>query len=74
MEKEDKNPHYLKIVGRNITLFRKERELTRKELSALCGVKESKLVAIERGSTSLLLTDLMKIAKALDVNFMTLTK
>ncbi|RDY23867.1 helix-turn-helix domain-containing protein [Romboutsia maritimum] len=54
-------------ISENITKFRKEKNLTIKELATLAGVTPSLLSQIEKGSANPSLNTLKQISKALDV-------
>ncbi|UXV35169.1 XRE family transcriptional regulator [Staphylococcus sp. IVB6181] len=55
-------------VGFQIKLIRNQQQQTLKQLSTLTGLSTSFLSQVERGESSIAITSLDKIAKALDVN------
>lgn len=54
-------------VGFNILKYRRLKNLTQEKVAADAGISRTSLSAIECGTASCLLSTLMKIAKALDV-------
>ncbi|MGN5882209.1 helix-turn-helix domain-containing protein [Staphylococcus simulans] len=55
-------------IGFQIKLIRNQQQQTLKQLSTLTGLSTSFLSQVERGESSIAITSLDKIAKALDVN------
>jgi transcriptional regulator with XRE-family HTH domain len=58
---------FLKAVGKKIDKYRKERELSFSELSALCDIEKAVLVRITSNGTNITISTLYKISKGLDV-------
>lgn len=58
-----------KRIGFNILRERREKGLTQEALADAVGMSRARLSAIERGSTTLTLEKLMKIAEALEVDY-----
>lgn len=58
-----------KRIGFNILRERREKGLTQEALADVVGMSRARLSAIERGSTTLTLEKLMKIAEALGVDY-----
>lgn len=59
--------YVLLAIGKNITKFRKQKNLTSKELGYLCDIEKSNLIPIEKGRVNATVATLLKIARALDV-------
>ena len=57
-----------KAIGRRISKFRKERNLTQATLSELLNVSESYISQIERGAAKISLPRLSSIAQILDID------
>lgn len=59
---------FLIAIGRNITKFRKIKNLTSKELGYLCDMEKSNLIPIEKGRINATSLTLFKLANALEVD------
>lgn len=62
----------MRAVGRRIRALRKERGLSLKELSEKAGLSTSFLSLVERGRSSIALTSLSNVARALDIGLASL--
>jgi len=56
-------------VGFNILKQRRMKNLTQEQVAMEAGMSRARLSLIERGESSFMMTALLKIAKALDVDF-----
>lgn len=58
---------YLRIIGENITKFRKAKGLTSKELGYRCDMEKQNLIPIEKGRINVTVSTLVRIARALEI-------
>jgi transcriptional regulator with XRE-family HTH domain len=59
---------FLIAIGKNITKFRKIKNLSSKELGYLCDMEKSNLIPIEKGRINTTSLTLFKLANALEVD------
>lgn len=57
----------LLAFGQHVTRLRKEADISQEELSARCDLDRTYISGIERGKRNLSLTNILKIAKALNL-------
>jgi transcriptional regulator with XRE-family HTH domain len=57
----------LKIFGRNVQKYRKERKISQEKLAEIAGVHRTYVGMIERAEKNITLRNMEKIAKALSV-------
>ena len=68
--KADRYKFYLKELGNNIRVIRKEKGVTMENLSYAAEIEFRLLGRIERGEGNTTVTSLLKIAEALDVDIL----
>ena len=59
---------YLETLGKNVRQLRLEKGLSQEALADRCGLHRTYLGGIERGERNVSLLNIIRIAKALDVN------
>lgn len=65
---EAKVPTIMKRLSHNLKRFRKERRLFMTDLSAISGVTRQTISAIEKGAPDALLSNVQRLADALDID------
>lgn len=65
---------YLESLGKNIRQLRLEKGLSQEALADLCGLHRTYMGGIERGERNVSLLNIVRIAKALDVNITELVR
>ncbi|HTI07727.1 MAG TPA: helix-turn-helix transcriptional regulator [Puia sp.] len=63
----DRKEKVLQKFGKRLTLLRKEKDLTTRELAASAGLEYRQVLQIEAGKTNLLFTTIMALCKGLEV-------
>jgi transcriptional regulator with XRE-family HTH domain len=58
---------FIKKFGKNLSEIRKERKLSQEELAFKCELEYSQISRIERGIINTSISNIYKIAKALDI-------
>ena len=58
---------FIKKFGKNLSEMRKERKLSQEELAFKCELEYSQISRIERGIINTSISNIYKIAKALDI-------
>lgn len=61
-------------IGTNIRKYRKEKNMTQKDLGSYIGISNTYLSDLEVGRTNPSIKTLKRIAKALDVNYVELLR
>jgi transcriptional regulator with XRE-family HTH domain len=58
----------LRRFGRRLTLLRKSKQISVRELARLANIEYSKLLEIEAGKVNILYTTLLSLARALEID------
>lgn len=60
--------NFLKDFGKNLMLIRKKKQLSLRELAALCNIDHSDIGKIEKGEINITLLTLFELSKGLDIH------
>lgn len=71
---KEKYQGFYNLVGENVKNLRKKKEWTQDELASRCSVNREKISRIENGRKDYLISTLLEIAEALNVEFEVLIK
>lgn len=71
---KEKYQSFYNLVGENVKDLRKKKEWTQDELASRCSVNREKISRIENGRKDYLISTLLEIAEALNVDFEVLIK
>lgn len=63
---------YRKIIGKNISKYRKLKGLTQEKLAEHCGLHRTYIGAVERGERNISIDNIERIANALEVEIIQL--
>ena len=64
---KEKHQEYFAIIGKNLRNLRKEKGLSQQDLANLCDVDRAKISTIETAKEDFVLTTLLELAAALEI-------